>query len=217
MNIVLRIFHSALLSASICVCAAYSQERQIEKTNPRPTASPTPAPSEAFETADVGTMKMQCSVLQTEAGDISLEFFPEEAPETVRNFLNLSSLGGFDTTLFDRVIKDFVIQGGRSSTRLSASLELKDRMRRKIPDEMNKIGHVRGIVSMAKSDEPNSASSQFFIVVKDAPYLNGVYSAFAKVTAGMDVVDAINSAATEGERPINPVRITKVVVRRCVE
>lgn len=186
-----------------------------QKTNQRPEATPAPSPSEPFEKADLGLMKVQCAVLQTEAGNIGLEFFPESAPETVRNFLNLSSLGAFDTTTFDRVVKDFVIQGGSPATRETFPPGLRARMRRSVPDEPNKILHVRGIVSMAKSDEPNSASSHFFILVKEAPYLDNNFAAFGRVTSGMDVVDAINSGTAEGEKPLNPVKISKVVVQKC--
>lgn len=187
------------------------------KTNQRPQPAPTPVPTEQFEKADLESMKLQCVVLQTEMGNIALEFSPESAPEAVRNFLNLSSLGAFDTTTFDRVIKDFVIQGGNPSSRETSTAALKARMRRTIPDEPNKINHVRGVVSMAKSDQPNSASSSFFIVVKDSLFLDGTYAAFGRVTSGMEVADAINSAATEGEKPLNPVKLTKALVRRCVE
>lgn len=213
----LRIGLSTILISFAFNAAVFAQDAQPQKTNQRPEVAQTPTPSEPYEKADVETMKAQCAVLQTEAGNISLEFFPESAPEAVRNFLNLSSLGAFDTTTFDRVVKGFIIQGGSSSTRSTFPPGMKARMRRNIPDEPNKILHVRGIVSMAKSDEPNSASSHFFILLREAPYLDNNFAAFGRVTSGMDVVEAINSGATEGETPLNAVRITKVVVRRCGE
>lgn len=212
--IVFSIAFFALLPGT-CLDAKAQEAAPPQKTNQRPEATPTPTPSEPFEKTDVAAMKSQCAVLQTEAGNISLEFFPESAPETVRNFLNLSALGAYDTTTFDRVVKAFIIQGGSPSTRETFPPGMKARMRRNVPDEPNKVLHVRGIVSMAKSDEPNSASSHFFILLREAPYLDNNFAAFGRVTSGMDVVEAINSGATEGEKPLNPVRISKVVLNQC--
>lgn len=89
------------------------------------------------------------------------------------------------------------------------------RARRTIPDEPNKILHERGVVSMARADEPNTATTNFFILVAAAPYLDNKFAAFGRVTKGMDVVDAINKAPVTDEKPEKPVRITKATVKVC--
>lgn len=187
-----------------------------QKSNARPIASPTPTP-DPFEGASVEKMAGQCVTLETEKGAIVIEFFPESAPATVRNFLNLVATGALDTTTFSRVVKDFVVQGGNLSTSEKWNLELARRMAHKIPDEPNNIKHTRGIVSMARPEEPNSASTHFFILMNDAPQLDGKFSAFGRVTQGMDVVEAINRAPAEGEKPEKPVRITRAVIATCAK
>jgi peptidyl-prolyl cis-trans isomerase B (cyclophilin B) len=185
------------------------------KANVRPTPSPSPF-VEPFEKADVKTMASKCVSLETEMGNIEIELYPESAPESVRNFLDLVSIGAFDTTTFSRVVPGFVIQGGNISTRQAGtSIELAKRARHLIPDEPNKILHERGIVSMARSDEPNTASTHFFILVDAAPSLDGKFAAFGRVTKGMDVVDAINKAPVEGDKPVKPERIRKALVANC--
>lgn len=211
---------AAVLTALLCLSAS-AQTDTPKKQNQRPAPSPTPAPASApaateeFEKADVEAMARQCAVLQTELGDISLEFFPKNAPETVRNFLNIASIGGFDTTTFNRVVRDFVIQGGNASTRETVPQGLRARMNKRVPDEPNEIKHVRGIVSLARPDEPNQARSHFFILIEDAPYLDGKFAAFGRVTSGMEVADAINKQALEGETPLTPVRVKRVSLRLC--
>lgn len=162
-------------------------------------------------------MSGQCVTLKTEAGIIEIEMLAGAAPETVRNFLNLAAMGFFDTTTFSRVVKDFVIQGGNITTRQTITLAQAQRASRKIPDEPNDIKHVRGIVSMARSDQPNSATTHFFILVNEAPFLDRKFAAFGRVLRGMEVVDEINGAPTEGEKPVKPVRITQAVVAPCAQ
>jgi peptidyl-prolyl cis-trans isomerase B (cyclophilin B) len=181
---------------------------------PTPTPVPTPKP-EPFDSATVEQMAAQCVKLETEAGTIEIKLLPEVAPQTVRNFLNLAATGAFDTTTFSRVVKNFVIQGGNLSTRADLTPALAARSRRTIPDEPNSVKHVRGVVSMARPDRPNSATTNFFILVGNASHLDGTFTAFGRVTKGMDVVDAINRAAVEGENPLTPVRIGSTVVFAC--
>jgi len=184
------------------------------KANTRPT--PTPAVAEPYDKADVATMASKCVVLATEAGDIEMELFPESAPETVRNFLNLVAIGAYDTTTFSRVVPGFVDQGGNIWTRSGGlSMELAARARRTIKDEPSKILHERGIVSMARPDTPNSATTNFFILIGSAPNLDGIFSAFGRVMRGMDVVDAINKAPVIGEKPDKPVRVKTAKIVAC--
>jgi cyclophilin family peptidyl-prolyl cis-trans isomerase len=144
-----------------------------------------------------------------------MEMLAEAAPETVRNFLNLAATGAFDTTTFSRIVKDFVVQGGNLATGQKWSMELAKRASRKIPDEPSFVKHVRGIVSMARPDAPNSATTHFFILVGEAAQLDGKFSAFGRVTRGMEVVDSINKAEVESEKPLKPVRLTRALVVQC--
>jgi len=188
----------------------------LKKANARPVASPSPSTNaDAFANATVAQMSGQCVTLDTEQGAIVMEMLPEKAPQTVRNFLNLAASGALDTTTFSRVVKGFVIQGGNLSTSEHWGAELATRMQRVVPDEPNDVKHVRGIVSMARQDEPNTATTHFFILVGDGPHLDGKFAAFGRVTRGMEVADAINRAESEGERPVVPVRIKHVSVSGC--
>lgn len=193
-----------------------SAQQEPAKTNARP-AAPTTAKAEPFDKADVKTMASQCVSLDTEAGLIEMEVYPEQAPESVRNFLNLAATGMFDTTTFSRVVPNFVIQGGDIWSREGGkvSREMGARARRTIPDEPNKILHERGVVSMARGDEANTASTHFFILVTNSPPLDGKFAAFGRVTKGMEVVDAINKAPVMYEKPEKPVRIRKFIVAPC--
>jgi peptidyl-prolyl cis-trans isomerase B (cyclophilin B) len=171
--------------------------------------------AEPFDGASVEKMGAQCVTLDTELGAIEIAMMPENAPESVRNFLNLSATGAFDTTTFSRTVKDFVIQGGNLSTGEKWGPELAKRMSRRLPDEPGLVKHVRGIVSMARTDEPNSATTHFFILVGPGPHLDSKFAAFGTVTKGMEVVDAINQAPAEGEKPEKPVKINRAVVVPC--
>jgi peptidyl-prolyl cis-trans isomerase B (cyclophilin B) len=186
-----------------------------KKSNERPAASAKAPAPEPFDGASVEKMAGQCVRLETESGVIEIEMLAESAPETARNFLNLAATGAFDTTTFSRIVKGFVIQGGNLATRLSMTPELAERSSRTIQDEPSNVKHVRGIVSMALPGRPNSATTHFFILAGDAPHLDGKFSAFGRVVRGMEVVDAINQAPVDGEKPEKPVRITRAVVYSC--
>ena len=156
------------------------------KANERPPAKTT-GPAEPFDRATIAEMAAKCVRFDTEAGAIELEMLPESAPETVRAFLNLVASGALDTTTFSRVVPGFVVQGGNLSTRLTMTPDIAARAQQTIMDEPNLILHIRGVVSMARPDTPNGATTHFFILVGDAPHLNGTFTAFARVTKGMDV------------------------------
>jgi peptidyl-prolyl cis-trans isomerase B (cyclophilin B) len=189
------------------------QEAPPAKKNARPESEK--AAAEPFDKATVEQMSRQCVTLDTEEGAIIVEVLAEAAPETVRNFLNLSATGAYDTTTFSRVVRGFVIQGGDLATREKLTPELARRAARTIPDEPSAVKHVRGVVSMARTDEPNSATTDFFILVADAPHLDGTFAAFGRVREGMDVVDKINNAELEGEKPKHPVRLNRATVVPC--
>lgn len=184
------------------------------KANVRSTEPAAPA-TEPFDDASIEKMAGQCVALETELGTIEIGMMPEIAPESVRNFLNLSATGALDTTTFSRTVKDFVIQGGNLATSEKWSLELSRRMARRIPDEPGIIKHVRGIVSMARTEEANSATTHFFILVGNGSHLDGKFAAFGTVTKGIEIADQINQAPADGEKPQKPVKIIKAVVNAC--
>ncbi|MEP7076015.1 MAG: peptidylprolyl isomerase, partial [Acidobacteriota bacterium] len=141
------------IAISICLCIAglslrtFGQETaptpvsEQKKANSRPAPTPEPRAVEPFDNADVKTMAASCVELNTEAGLIDIELYPEMAPETVRNFLNLVALGAYDTTTFSRIVPGFVIQGGNLATRETMTEGLLKRGHRTIQDEPNKILH----------------------------------------------------------------------------
>jgi len=192
-----------------------SAQQPTKKANARPAASPKAAPSEPFDKASVQKMAEQCVKLETEAGIVEIALLPETAPETVRNFLNLAATGAFDTTTFSRVVPGFVVQGGNLSTREKMTPELDKRSRRTIADEPNSVKHERGVVSMARPDTPNSATTHFFILVGDSRHLDATFAPFGRVASGMDVVDSINKMPVDGDKPTKPVRLKRAVVAPC--
>ncbi|MGB8508517.1 MAG: peptidylprolyl isomerase, partial [Pyrinomonadaceae bacterium] len=208
---------------------AHAQESDTLKPEFQATPAPTPAPKKAnarpereanakpepFDDASNAKMAGQCVKLETEAGIVEIEMLAEAAPETVRNFLNLVSTGAYDTTAFSRVVKGFVIQGGDLSTRERLTPELIKRAGRTIPDEPNAVKHVRGVVSMARSSEANSATTHFFILAGNGAHLDGTFAAFGRVRAGMEAVDKINQADVEGEKPVKPVHLTRATITTC--
>lgn len=152
---------------------------------------------------------MPKAIVSTRHGDMTLEFFPDAAPNHVQNFLDLSRRGFYDGTLFHRVIPGFMIQGGDPNSRnADRRFHGAGGSGNNLKAEFSKIPHARGVVSMARSASPDSASSQFFIVVEAAPHLNGQYTVFAQVVEGMEVADAIVAEAVDHrDNPVNPVAI----------
>ena len=205
---------SMLLMATMAGAQSNAPIESPKKANAR-AATEAPQAAEPFDGASLEKLAGQCVTLETELGAIEIAMMPENAPESVRNFLNLSAIGAFDTTTFSRVVKGFVIQGGNLQTSEKWSAELARRMTRRIPDEPGLVKHVRGIVSMARTEEPNSATTHFFILVGPGPHLDSKFAAFGTVTKGIEVVDAINQAPTEGEKPEKPVKINRAIVNPC--
>ncbi len=139
-------------------------------------------------------------------GVIRLELYPDMAPETVKNFEKLVSEGFYDGLIFHRVIAGFMIQGGDpEGTGMGGS---KDTIKGEFKSNgfaQNTLSHTRGVISMARTNRPNSASSQFFIMHADGTYLDGQYAAFGRVVDGMDVVDAIAAVKTDmRDKPLVP-------------
>jgi cyclophilin family peptidyl-prolyl cis-trans isomerase len=153
--------------------------------------------------------------LKTDAGDIHIRFFPDVAPNHVKNFIDLSKKGSYTGTKFHRIIPGFMIQGGDPNT-ISGDPSTwgMGGSGSNLRAEFNPIAHKRGIVSMARSNDPNSARSQFFIVVADSNFLDNQYTVFGQVTKGMDVADKIvNAPRGANDRPNKPIAIKSVNVR----
>lgn len=146
-------------------------------------------------------------------GKILLELYPDAAPVTVENFLKLVGEGFYDGLTFHRVIPGFMIQGGDplGNGMGGAKEHIVGEFRQNGHD--NPIKHERGVISMARAFDPNSASSQFFIMHKNAPHLDGAYAAFGRVIEGMETVDEIASIPTDySDRPKIAVRMKKVTI-----
>src|SRR6187402_1470031 len=155
---------------------------------------------------------MTQAILTTRHGDITIEFLPEVAPNHVANFVELAKSGFYDGTKFHRVIPGFMIQGGDpNSKQADRQLHGTGGSGKNVKAEFNKTKHERGIVSAARSSNPDSASSQFFIVTTTAAHLDGQYTAFGKVVSGMDVADKIVAEKTDHRD--NPLEAVDVKVK----
>jgi peptidyl-prolyl cis-trans isomerase B (cyclophilin B) len=194
---------TGLLSLGLGLTAGYCQnEKKETKTEP---------PKEEQKAVNAN----EVAVIKTSAGEMTVEFWPDVAPKTVENFKTLAKKGFYDGTAFHRIIKGFMIQGGDPLTKdptAEARWGTGD-PGYKIKAEFNDRPHVKGVLSMARSANPDSAGSQFFIVLDAAPHLDKKYTAFGKVTKGIDVLEAIGntpvSASASGE-PSKPQKRVEV-------
>ena len=144
---------------------------------------------------------------------ILLELDPSVAPNTVANFVSLVEKGFYDGVIFHRVIPDFMIQGGDPEGNGTGGADYTIKGEFSENGFENNLKHDRGVISMARSNDPNSASSQFFIMVKEAPHLDGKYAAFGKVIEGMEVVDDIVSVERDGsDKPLKDQTMKSVTV-----
>jgi len=154
-------------------------------------------------------------IIEMENGkEIEIELMPEAAPKTCENFEALVKRGFYDGLIFHRVIPGFMIQGGDPLGNGMGGAEENIVGEFRANGYNNPIKHTRGVISMARAFDPNSASSQFFIMHADAPHLDGQYAAFGKVTAGMDAVDEIASIPTDyNDRPKMAMRMKRVYIK----
>ena len=153
------------------------------------------------------------TITMENGGQIKAELYPDKAPITVENFKKLVKEGFYDGLTFHRVIEGFMIQGGcpRGDGTGGPGYQIKGEFSRN--GVANDLKHTRGVLSMARAMAPDSAGSQFFIMHRDAPHLDGSYAAFGKVIEGIEVVDEIASVPTgAGDRPKKPVVMKKVTV-----
>ena len=160
-------------------------------------------------------MKNPVVTITMENGDVmKAELYPEIAPNTVHNFISLIKKGFYDGIIFHRVIPGFMIQGGDPEGTGMGGPDYSIRGEfAQNGFEKNTLRHTEGVLSMARTMMPDSAGSQFFIMHKAAPHLDGAYAAFGKITEGMDVVDKIAQVSTDySDRPLSPQRMASVTV-----
>jgi peptidyl-prolyl cis-trans isomerase B (cyclophilin B) len=211
-----RIFLGSLFLAAISLTNLHGQETTVppavaspspgargletpsatEESTASPTAASSPKLAEAAKTDEASTMdknQKEVAVLKTSDGEMVVEFWPEVAPKTVENFKKLAREGFYDGTAFHRIIKGFMIQGGDPNTKdlSNESMYGTGGPGYKVPAEFNERPHVRGVLSMARSADPNSAGSQFFICLGTASSLDRQYTAFGHLIKGLDVLDKI--------------------------
>ncbi|MBR5420469.1 MAG: peptidylprolyl isomerase [Lachnospiraceae bacterium] len=193
MKKLLTLFISCLLFLTACGTREYT----VKAVAPTPTQTPTP--TEVPEDSTEGE-KILALIDMKDYGTITVLLRPDCAPATVENFVKLAESGFYDGLTFHRIIKGFMMQGGDpSGTGFGGSSET-------IPGEFiangydNPLKHTRGVISMARTDDMNSASSQFFIMHQDYPPLDGLYAAFGLVTDGQDIVDEICESAKPSDK-----------------
>ena len=163
-----------------------------------------------IEVSENTRVSIQVSVNGESWGEIQLKFYPDVAPNHVKNMVKLAKEKFYDGTIFHRVIPGFMIQGGDPNTKDSdRSTHGTGGPGYRVAAEFNTKPHNRGVLSMARAQDPNSAGSQFFICVADAHFLNGQYTAFGEVVSGMDTVDRIVNVKRDGaDNPLDRVEMT---------
>ena len=176
--------------------------------------APPPEPL-AFATETADELAAYGAVIETTLGPITVDLYPGRAPTHVRNFLRLAEAGVYNGMSFHRVVPGFVIQTGYLPSRRDPLTDRQQRLIQTLEPEFNDTRHVRGILSMARGEDLASASTSFFICTDVAEELDDQYTAFGEVVDGLNVVSAIESVTTDGERPIDRVEVSSVrVVRR---
>jgi peptidyl-prolyl cis-trans isomerase B (cyclophilin B) len=190
------------------VIAATAALRAADPT-PEPAATPEPKPAAANEVA----------VIKTSAGTMVAEFWPEVAPKTVENFIKLSKEGFYNGTAFHRIIPGFMIQGGDPLTKDPTKEEMfgTGGPGYQIKAEFNDRKHVRGVLSMARSRDPDSAGSQFFLMLGDAPHLDNQYTGFGTLIKGDDVLKKISETPTTTSANGEPSKPTERVEIQSIE
>jgi peptidyl-prolyl cis-trans isomerase B (cyclophilin B) len=184
---------------------------EIKDITIRTRPAPAPPPFSQETTEELSQYRV---VMETSKGNVVLEMFPDKAPNHVRHFLRIASLGSYDKTAFHRIAPGFVIQAGDLNTRSEAVPQSAQKYIVKIRAEINDVKHQAGIVSMARGDEIDSALTSFFIVLGNQPALDGTYTVFGRVSEGMDVVEKIAATPSENERPKERVDIYSMKVER---
>ena len=201
----------AISEAPVDANGRIDERLEIARVTIRETPPPEPEP---FSTETVAELASYRAVLETARGAIAIEFLPDKAPMHVRNFLRLASAGVYDGTSVHRVVRGFVVQTGMMSTRATPLTQKQQALVRNLEPEFNDTTHELGVVSMARLDDPASASTSFFICTGPAPSLDGQYTAFARVVDGIDVVRALDAVPVEGDAPVERIALVRVRVER---
>lgn len=194
-----------VIAFSLFLCPSCKRERGERELDKKLLEKP-------IEELTAEDMSKMIAVLETNMGVIKFKFFPDKAPNHSRNFIKLAKAGFYNGLTFHRVIKGFVIQGGDPNGDGTGGPGWT------INAEFNDQPHLKGTVSMARTADPNSAGSQFFICLEPQPRLDGKYTVFGQVIEGLDVVDAIGNVETTGpsgippDRPLSPVVMNKVYI-----
>jgi cyclophilin family peptidyl-prolyl cis-trans isomerase len=173
-----------------------------------------PPETPPFSTETIEELRGYRAVLVTSFGEIQVELYPDKAPNHVRNFLRLAEVGAYQGLAFHRIVPGFVIQTGYLETRSEPPSERVLKYVQNLEPEFNDVLHEPGVLSMARGDEPNSASTSFFIVTGTATSLDHEYTAFGRVVEGMDVVKAVEAVPTDGETPLGRVELSQVRVEK---
>lgn len=171
-------------------------------------------PAEPFVSETTAQLGAYRAVLASSAGPITIEFLVDKAPETVRQFMRLAAAGVYNAMAFHRVAPGFVIQTGALSSRNAPLTEKQQTLVHNLPPEFNDTKHLRGIVSMARGDAPDSATTSFFICIGESKALDGVYTAFGRVVDGMAAVEAIETAPRTGEAPNTRIELRTVRIEK---
>ena len=221
-----KVISLALALVLVCSCAALAGcanntgSATSSKTESAATQAATTAAATTAAESDVTPVAGATAVIDVkDYGTITVELYPDVAPITVENFVSLAKKGFYDGLTFHRIIKGFMIQGGDPLGNGTGGSDKTIKGEFSGNGVNNPLKHTRGVISMARSSDPNSASSQFFIMHEDAPHLDGQYAAFGKVTEGMEVVDKIandaqpvdgNGTIPSSKQPvINSIKITE--------
>jgi peptidyl-prolyl cis-trans isomerase B (cyclophilin B) len=171
-------------------------------------------PAEPFVTETPQELGAYRAVLDTSAGPIAIEFFPDKAPNTVRQFMRMAAAGIYNGMAFHRVAPGFVIQTGALSSRGAPLTARQQTLVHNLPPEFNDTKHVKGIVSMARAEAADSAQTSFFICTGTSTALDGQYTAFGRVVDGMAAVDAIEATPRNGETPTTRVELKSVRIEK---
>lgn len=178
----------------------------------RPIPPPEPEPFADVADSDLGGYVAE---IETSRGPMTVELFAGKAPGTVRNFLRLAATGAYDGTSFHRVVRGFVIQTGAMAHRREP---LTPKQQKYVPaslaPEFNDTPHVKGVLSMARGDAPDSAATSFFICTAVCASLDGKYTAFGRVVKGLEVVEAIEAAPVDGETPVEQIEVLRITVTK---
>jgi peptidyl-prolyl cis-trans isomerase B (cyclophilin B) len=186
-----------------------SERIEITRATIRDTPAPEPEPFAETPVAELGRHR---AVIETSMGNITVELFSDRAPTHVRAFLRMAASGVYDGTAIHRVARGFVIQGGFLGSRRDPLEPRQQAYVRPLPPEFNPTPHDRGILSMARGDDPGSATSSFFVVLARTPALDNRYTVFGRVVEGLDVLEKIEAVPVNGETPETRIDVPRVRV-----